>query len=59
MKDGIYEVTITKENTQIRVGYTNDDGNFEYYDTIVNDEDVNGYIQCLEEFGFRRSFINL
>ena len=26
---------------------------------IVADEDVNGYEQCLQDFGYRRSFINI
>lgn len=52
---GVYEITITEKNTQIRIGYINEQGIFEYFDTIVNDEDVNGYVQCLEEFGFRKS----
>lgn len=26
---------------------------------IVANEDVNGYEQCLQDFGYRRSFINI
>ena len=52
---GVYEITITEKNTQIRIGYINEQGIFEYFDTVVDDEDVNGYIQCLQEFGFRQS----
>ena len=58
MGNGVYHVEYVEDGAKITI---TDVANEMIRNTtvIVADEDVNGYEQCLQDFGYRRSFINI
>ena len=58
MGNGVYHVEYIEDGVKITI---TDAANEMIRNTtvIVADEDVNGYEQCLQDFGYRRSFINI
>ena len=58
MENGVYHVEYVEDGAKITI---TDAENEMIRNTtvIVADEDVNGYEQCLQDFGYRRSFINI
>ena len=58
MGNGVYHVEYIEDGVKITI---TDTANAVIRNTtvIVADEDVNGYEQCLQDFGYRRSFINI
>ena len=58
MENGVYHVEYVEDGAKITI---RDAENEMIRNTtvIVADEDVNGYEQCLQDFGYRRSFINI
>ena len=58
MANGVYHVEYVEDNAKITI---TDVANEMIRNTtvIVAEEDVNGYEQCLQDFGYRRSFINI
>ena len=58
LEPGVYHVEYMENGTKITITDVADEM---IRDTtvIVANEDVNGYEQCLQDFGYRRSFINI
>lgn len=58
MGNGVYHVEYVEDGARITITDTENEM-IRNMTVIVADEDVNGYEQCLQDFGYRRSFINI
>lgn len=58
MANGVYHVEYIEDGAKITITDTVNEM-IRNTTVIVADEDVNGYEQCLQDFGYRRSFINI
>ena len=58
LEPGVYRVDYMETDAKITITDVADEL-IRNTTVIVADEDVNGYEQCLQDFGYRRSFINI
>lgn len=58
MANGVYHVEYIEDGAKITITDTVNEM-IRNTTVIVADEDVNGYEQCLQDFGYRCSFINI
>lgn len=58
LEPGVYHVEYLEKDTKITITDVADEM-IRNTTVIVADEDVNGYEQCLQDFGYRRSFLNI
>lgn len=58
LEPGVYHVEYLEDGAKITITDVADEI-IRNTTVIVADEDVNGYEQCLQDFGYRRSFINI
>lgn len=58
LETGVYHVEYMEKDTKITITDVADEM-IHNTTVIVANEDVNGYEQCLQDFGYQRSFINI